>query len=218
MFNLSPVVISLLYLSLVSAIPAIDSDSSTDVSTSTTSASPSSSSVSSSSESGGGSGRFTYYDPSVGLGSCGKQNDDESFTVAMNQPQYKESLCGETITVTVGDKSTQAIIQDMCPGCPEGGLDLSEGLFKFFASTDVGVLQGSWTFGGGSGDSSNSTTSSSEMSTSSTTGDQTTTSDDNTGTETSTAVDGGNSDPTTTTGNYESTTTAHSHHHGHHHG
>lgn len=105
-----------------------------------------------------------------------------------------------------------------CPGCPEGGLDLSEGLFKFFASTDVGVLQGSWTFGGESGDSSNSTISSSEMSTSSTTGDQTTTSDDNTGTETSTAVDGGNGDPATTTSNYESTTTAHSHHHGHHHG
>lgn len=98
MFILSPVVISLLYLSLVSAIPAIDSDSSTGVSTSTTSASPSSSSVSSSSGSGGGSGRFTYYNPSVGLyvsflliillpflslefqrGSCGKQNDDESF-------------------------------------------------------------------------------------------------------------------------------------------
>lgn len=36
-----------------------------------------------------------------------------------------------------------------CPGCPFAGLDLSRGLFDFFAPESVGVLQGSWTFGGG---------------------------------------------------------------------
>jgi hypothetical protein len=33
-----------------------------------------------------------------------------------------------------------------CPGCPYGGLDLSPGLFSFFASTDLGVLSGVWAF------------------------------------------------------------------------
>lgn len=36
-----------------------------------------------------------------------------------------------------------------CPGCPYGGLDLSRGLFTKFASEDVGVIFGSWSFIGG---------------------------------------------------------------------
>src|SRR6266404_2974200 len=31
-----------------------------------------------------------------------------------------------------------------CPGCPEGGLDLTEGLFSYFGDTSVGVFQGTW--------------------------------------------------------------------------
>ncbi|KAH9174805.1 plant expansin [Lactarius sanguifluus] len=90
--------------------------------------------------------RFTYYD--VGLGTCGHYNKPNDFIVAINSAQYSNGdYCGSTITITYGGKSTQAVIMDECSGCPYAGLALSEGLFSFFASTDVGVIYGEWVFG-----------------------------------------------------------------------
>lgn len=43
-------------------------------------------------------------------------------------------------------KTATATILDECPGCPYGGLDLSRGLFDFFASESEGVIYGSWDF------------------------------------------------------------------------
>lgn len=40
---------------------------------------------------------------------------------------------------------------NQCPGCPYGGLDLSTGLFQFFASESEGVIYGTWSFADGSG-------------------------------------------------------------------
>jgi len=37
-------------------------------------------------------------------------------------------------------------LQCQCPGCPYGGLDLSEGLFSHFSDLGEGVLSGSWSF------------------------------------------------------------------------
>ena len=34
-----------------------------------------------------------------------------------------------------------------CPGCPWGGLDLSPGLFAFFAPLGTGIIYGTWYFG-----------------------------------------------------------------------
>lgn len=52
--------------------------------------------------------------------------------------------------MTYNGKSTSATIMDECPGCPYGGLDLSRGLFNFFASESEGVLYGTWNFAGDS--------------------------------------------------------------------
>lgn len=38
--------------------------------------------------------------------------------------------------------------ENQCPGCPPDGLDLTPGLFSYFASEDAGVIYGSWNFGG----------------------------------------------------------------------
>ena len=35
-----------------------------------------------------------------------------------------------------------------CMGCPYGGLDFTSGLFIFFGPESLGVLTGSWVFGG----------------------------------------------------------------------
>ncbi|KAI0315842.1 hypothetical protein OF83DRAFT_1061406, partial [Amylostereum chailletii] len=75
--------------------------------------------------------------------------------VALNADQYggywKSDYCFQTITISYGGKSTQAKVVDECPGCPYGGLDLTQGLFEYFASTDKGVLYGEWSFGSSGG-------------------------------------------------------------------
>ncbi|KAG7452650.1 uncharacterized protein BT62DRAFT_925206 [Guyanagaster necrorhizus] len=105
--------------------------------------------------------RWTYYD--VGLGSCGSTSVSTDYIVALNSDQYGSGYpgpyCFQTITMTYGGKTTTATIMDECPGCPYGGLDLSRGLFDFFADESVGVLYGTWTFNSGnSGTSSSSST------------------------------------------------------------
>jgi len=99
------------------------------------------------------SARWSFYD--VGLGACGKYNGASDFIVALNTPQYGGGYpgphCFQTITMTYNGKTTQATIMDQCPGCPYGGLDLSRGLFNFFASEDKGIIYGTWSFNDGSG-------------------------------------------------------------------
>jgi len=91
-------------------------------------------------------GRFSFYD--AGLGACGTYNSNSDFIVALNAAQWDGgSHCGDSITITIRGKTTQATIMDRCPGCPWGGLDFSRGLFNFFASESEGILQGSWDFG-----------------------------------------------------------------------
>ncbi|OAX42351.1 hypothetical protein K503DRAFT_710673 [Rhizopogon vinicolor AM-OR11-026] len=103
---------------------------------------------------------FTYFQD--GQGACGAVNSPSDFIVALNSCDYDGGAhCFQMITITVNGKSTQAQITDECPGCPCGGLDFSEGLFSFFASTSVGELSGTWTYG----DSATSTTSTSLSST-----------------------------------------------------
>lgn len=94
--------------------------------------------------------RLTFYD--VGLGSCGQYSQPSDFIVALNSAQYGDGYpgpnCFKSITITCNGKSTGATILDECPGCPYGGLDLSTGLFDFFADPSVGVLYCSWDFDG----------------------------------------------------------------------
>jgi len=99
---------------------------------------------------------FTYY--AAGLGACGIVNSPSDFIVALNVAQFDGgSHCFQTITITVNGKSAQAQITDKCMGCPWGGLDFTSGLFSFFGPESLGVLTGSWVFGGAASSSSTST-------------------------------------------------------------
>ncbi|PBK96703.1 hypothetical protein ARMGADRAFT_1163100 [Armillaria gallica] len=97
--------------------------------------------------------RWTFYD--VGLGACGTNSVASDFMVALNSQQYGGGYpgpnCFQTITMTYNGKTTTATILDECPGCPYGGLDLSRGLFDFFADESAGVIYGTWNFGSGGG-------------------------------------------------------------------
>ncbi|KAF8217397.1 RlpA-like double-psi beta-barrel-protein domain-containing protein-containing protein [Mycena galopus ATCC 62051] len=109
--------------------------------------------------------RWTFY--STGLGACGGTNKDSDYIVALNQDtfgnDYPSQYCNKQITMTYNGKTTTATIVDSCPGCPSnGGLDLSPGLFSFFADQSEGVIYGDWSFtdgsGGGSGGDTTTTT------------------------------------------------------------
>ncbi|KAG6831311.1 hypothetical protein H0H92_011518 [Tricholoma furcatifolium] len=94
------------------------------------------------------SARWTYYE--VGLGACGITNVAADFIVALNSDQYGSGYpgpyCFKTITMEYNGLTTTAQVTDECPGCPYGGLDLSEGLFQFFSPLSTGVLYGTWYF------------------------------------------------------------------------
>ncbi|KAK7015006.1 RlpA-like double-psi beta-barrel-protein domain-containing protein-containing protein [Favolaschia claudopus] len=101
----------------------------------------------------GSGARWTFY--STGLGACGGWNKDSDYIVALNQQtfgySYPSKYCGKKISMSYNGKTTTATIVDSCPGCPDDGLDLSPGLFSFFASQDMGVIYGTWSFTDGSG-------------------------------------------------------------------
>ncbi|KDR75154.1 hypothetical protein GALMADRAFT_249089 [Galerina marginata CBS 339.88] len=96
--------------------------------------------------------RWSFYNTETGnAGSCGHFLTNGGFTVAVNQAQMNSGFCGKTIRMTYGGRSTTATVQDTCPGCPYAGLDLSPGLFSFFADQGAGIIYGEWEFTDGSG-------------------------------------------------------------------
>jgi len=90
---------------------------------------------------------WTFYNVETGnAGSCGQYHSNSDFTVAMNVAEMNPSLCFKQISMTYNGQSTVATISDTCPGCKYGGLDLTEGLFSFFAPMSQGVIIGDWEF------------------------------------------------------------------------
>jgi hypothetical protein len=101
------------------------------------------------------SGRATYY--AAGLGACGTVNKASDAIIAMNSAQFSGS-CYRTITIGYGGKTATATVTDLCPGCPYGAIDMSQGLFEYFADTSLGVIQVQWAFGNSLDDAPRTTT------------------------------------------------------------
>lgn len=88
-------------------------------------------------------GRATFYD--VGLGACGRHNSPADFVVALNSKQWDDGKhCGRQMVIRYNGKQAWATVMDESPGSPDKGLDMSRGLFNFFASEDKGVLTVEW--------------------------------------------------------------------------
>ncbi|CEL52352.1 hypothetical protein RSOLAG1IB_00892 [Rhizoctonia solani AG-1 IB] len=106
------------------------------------------------------SGTATYYQ--TGTGACGQFNNPGDFIVALNSAQYGGGYpgpnCFKAISICAKGKCVGATIVDECPTCGYGSLDLSQGLFEQFASTDAGVFQMTWSFADGGGEPQPSTT------------------------------------------------------------
>ncbi|KAK0233153.1 expansin family protein [Armillaria fumosa] len=126
-----------------------------------TTATTSSAQATSTSGSSGGStsdshtGEITFYE--TGLGSCGITSTDSDHIVALSQILYdqytpagnanRNTLCGKTIHIEYGGKSTDVTVVDRCTGCAEWDLDLSPAAFDDLASESLGRLQSAtWSF------------------------------------------------------------------------
>lgn len=95
--------------------------------------------------------RATWYQ--TGLGGCGIWNNPGDFIVALNFPMfgdiYPGPLCFQKITIEYQGKTAVAQITDACEACPAyGGIDMSKGLFEYFADPAGGVISVNWWFGG----------------------------------------------------------------------
>ncbi|KAN0141281.1 RlpA-like double-psi beta-barrel-protein domain-containing protein-containing protein [Lactarius tabidus] len=109
--------------------------------------------------------RITFYEIDVGTTSCGGNFQNSDFVFALDSSLYGSGYpgpnCGRSISLTCNGKTATAVLQDECPGCPYGGLDLTEGLFSYFADMSVGVLTCSWYYTDGSGNGGSTPSSSS---------------------------------------------------------
>ncbi|CAG8510920.1 7807_t:CDS:2 [Paraglomus brasilianum] len=96
-------------------------------------------------------GQATFY--SVGLGACGKTNNDNQFVGAIsahrfgNPPNPNNSpFCGRRVSVNGPKGSVIITLVDRCEGCKPGDLDLSPKAFKKIASLSDGRIQITWNF------------------------------------------------------------------------
>lgn len=66
----------------------------------------------------------------------------------MNSAQYSSSQCGQSISITntKTGQTQSATVEDECPGCGSGSLDLSPSLFKALnnGNTDDGTFPITW--------------------------------------------------------------------------
>ncbi|KAI8142394.1 RlpA-like double-psi beta-barrel-protein domain-containing protein-containing protein, partial [Fennellomyces sp. T-0311] len=78
---------------------------------------------------------FVPKDEGGPYGACGPKEDSNSLIVALNHDQYgnmsaKSKWCGKKIRVEGEEGSIDVTINDACPGCSHGSLDLTPRVFK----------------------------------------------------------------------------------------
>lgn len=93
-------------------------------------------------------GEMTIYNPAGELGACGKRLSDDEFIVALGAPTMGPSTynvmtgeatnpwCGKSIQITYQGKTAVGRIEDKCPGCAAGDIDLSPALWKELTGMD----------------------------------------------------------------------------------
>ncbi|KAI8344039.1 RlpA-like double-psi beta-barrel-protein domain-containing protein-containing protein [Chlamydoabsidia padenii] len=85
-------------------------------------------------------------------GACGPKENNHSYIVALNRPQYgntskKSKHCGKKVRITGPKGSVTATVNDACPECKFGSLDLTPVLFKkVVGNMNKGVGKIKWHF------------------------------------------------------------------------
>lgn len=90
------------------------------------------------------SGEATYYQ-ATGKGNCSFDASDDLMVVAINTKDYATAaLCGTHIAVNGPDGTVIVRVVDRCPGCKQGGLDLSRQAFERISTLDKGRVPVTW--------------------------------------------------------------------------
>ncbi|KAK4518396.1 uncharacterized protein ATC70_008613 [Mucor velutinosus] len=100
------------------------------------------------------SGKATWFIPSREGGSmsaCRKYEADDDYVVAMNAVQYGRmnkvsDVCGKRVRIYHGGKSVDAVINDACPSCKYGDLDLTKPVFGKLGKFKTGILDITWRY------------------------------------------------------------------------
>ncbi|GAA5808005.1 hypothetical protein MFLAVUS_001387 [Mucor flavus] len=103
---------------------------------------------------GGYSGRATWFIPSTeggSLGACGPREEDSDLVVALNPAQYgdmstKSQHCGKSVQISYKGVTVKALVNDACPECGHGDLDLTQPVFSQLGPLSVGILPITWKF------------------------------------------------------------------------
>jgi expansin (peptidoglycan-binding protein) len=99
-------------------------------------------------------GKATWFIPSKhggSWGACRRFEADDAIVVAMNAAQYGDMnkvsrLCGKSVRIWHRGRSTVAVVNDACPECRFGDLDLTPPVFRALGRQSVGVLDIRWEF------------------------------------------------------------------------
>jgi len=90
------------------------------------------------------SGEATYYRAS-GKGNCSFDTSDDLMVAAINTRDYATAaMCGAYIAVSGPGGSVTVRVVDRCPGCRQGGLDLSRQAFERIAASGAGRVKVTW--------------------------------------------------------------------------
>lgn len=101
------------------------------------------------------SGDLTAYGASTNGGFCGfnseswlYRTDNKLMTAAINQPQQSNSLaCGRCAAVTYRNKTHVILVDNLCPECKQGDLDLSQEAWQVIVGgTNYGREKASWSW------------------------------------------------------------------------
>ncbi|KAJ7145584.1 RlpA-like double-psi beta-barrel-protein domain-containing protein-containing protein [Mycena epipterygia] len=98
---------------------------------------------------------FSNYYAGAGEGACGEWHQDSEYVVALTHLDWNNGAnCGKEVYITYNGMSAVAKIVDECMGCPEKGLDASQGLFGHFVGgvqndLSVGIIYVDWSYGTG---------------------------------------------------------------------
>lgn len=100
------------------------------------------------------SGKATWFIPSVhggSMGACRKYEADDDYVVAMNAVQYGpmnkvSDVCGKRVRIYHDGKSVEAVINDACPECKYGDLDLTKPVFGTLGKFKTGILDITWEY------------------------------------------------------------------------
>ena len=94
-------------------------------------------------------GFATYYNVDLGRGSCSLPSSQpwDTLSLAINDSEYRNSeLCGACMVVRGPKDSVLLRVNDRCPGCKAGDLDLTRTAFAHIAETNKGTVPVTWHF------------------------------------------------------------------------